>query len=1002
MRKHLGLITLLHASLFSACSFSPGPSEERVTGQEEFLSAAPAGQSPTNSGYRSEVNLAGATAGDSAAAAPAPESAGGGSAPRSIEETDIYRIDGDRLYYLNGYRGLMVFDITQIDDPKLLGRSPIYGSPVEMVVRNGVANVIVADWYGRLADGAPFRGSIVRQIDATDPTQMQITGEALLGGYVRDARVVGDVLYTVSEDYGWHYGWYGGYYGDAAVGVASGPQYKVLITSVRFAGGPLEQKSQQVYEGYSGIFNVTDSAIMLARALPMTGNPKTELIYVDISDPAGTMHQRGKLTVNGAAQGWGADNGRFNLDFSDGRYARLIGCAQDYCYNGGSYVLQIADFLDPDAPTLTYSLMIDATGWNVAARFDGPRFYMAPSDGYYGGATGGTPIKVFDLSDPTAPKFAGETIVNGNVWMFMPAGTSVFALGSDYDSVDYGSKVTLHYIDVSNVTMPVVRGTSAFGEGWAWTPAAGTFKAFTLDQAQGLVVLPFSGWSYQANSYNNGLQIISFDANSVTTRGAAKTKGWVTRGVFAKGRLLSMSDLSLAVVDYTDLASPAVTRELTLARNVIDTAPLGDRVAHLSTDWWDYDVNTSTLRTLSAENADESKSLEALAELDIPGTNARMYRNDTLVYVVTDVRNTVACPQASGGAEKGAPDIGGIGAEATCYSWTQRVSAVDLSGTTPVVRGFVELPAVQGWYGSYWGFYGCFYYDWYGGSSIVQVQGDALAFRRWTIDYSANGYDDAKHALFVVDLKNPDAPSVAATAITRDTSAWWGQLIAVGDSLYATDWQWVAGKTVSGREQWYVRYWLNEVDLSDRAAPKIKARINVPGIVVGGSADDPSILYAVDYRWSTNNVESEIAVLKVQGGRARLLGAKNLEGYTGSFFVRGTKAYASQQEYQRQDGSQPMVRLLELDLSTPENITLRTSAPQAGWGWLLAVEGDRAILTSGWGGGAVDVYRLAEGADPVFDETVRTRGYWQNAIHRDGNILYLSSGYWGVQVIHLD
>ena len=30
-------------------------------------------------------------------------------------------------------------------------------------------------------------------------------------------------------------------------------------------------------------------------------------------------------------------------------------------------------------------------------------------------------------------------------------------------------------------------GTSTFGNGWAWTPAAGTFKAFTMDKDKGLV-----------------------------------------------------------------------------------------------------------------------------------------------------------------------------------------------------------------------------------------------------------------------------------------------------------------------------------------------------------------------------------------------------------------------------------------------------------------------------------------------------------------------------------
>src|SRR6185436_9658618 len=106
--------------------------------------------------------------------------------PRKVEETDLYRVEGDRLYYLNGYRGLMVFDIANVDQPKLIGRSAIFGSPVEMVVRQGVATVVVSDWYGTMDDGSPFHGSIVRGIDASDAANIRILGEAKLGGWVRD------------------------------------------------------------------------------------------------------------------------------------------------------------------------------------------------------------------------------------------------------------------------------------------------------------------------------------------------------------------------------------------------------------------------------------------------------------------------------------------------------------------------------------------------------------------------------------------------------------------------------------------------------------------------------------------------------------------------------------------------------------------------------------------------------------------------------------------------
>src|SRR5207245_2778546 len=114
------------------------------------------------------------------------------------------------------------------------------------------------------------------------------------------------------------------------------------------------------------------------------------------------------------------------------------------------------------------------------------------------------------------PGLAGSLTIPGTVWNMLPApGERLFALGSDYTSTatTSGEAVSLKYLDVTTPSSPTLIGTSTFGSGWAWTPAAGTFKAFTMDASKGLVVLPFSGWSYDSQAYNNGLQLIDFTAS---------------------------------------------------------------------------------------------------------------------------------------------------------------------------------------------------------------------------------------------------------------------------------------------------------------------------------------------------------------------------------------------------------------------------------------------------------------------------------------------------------
>jgi len=381
----------------------------------------------------------------------------------------------------------------------------------------------------------------------------------------------------------------------------------------------------------------------------------------------------------------------------------VIGCGSgQYGCGGttGSYVLATGDFSNPDAPALDSELTIAATGWSVSARFDSGRMYLSPAGGsYYVGSTQSTttPLDVYDLSNPLSPVLAGQTQLPGNVWLMVPSGNQLFALGSDQSQ--NSSQVSLNYLDVTNAASPSLIGTSTFGEGWASTPATGTFKAFTMDanrlgQNQGLVVLPFSGWDASNSAYNNGVQLIEFTPTSITTAGAAHTHGWVERGIFVNGRIVSLSDLALSVVDYSNPLAPKVTAELTLARSVVTAQPNGATIAEVSSDWWDNDVTHSDVRVLpiadAEENSDESQALDA----SIEGVGATVFTNGNLDYIVTNVQVPVSCGQNSGVApSSGAPLAGGgTTAPQQCYGWQEQVQVVDLSNGGAKLRGKIALP----------------------------------------------------------------------------------------------------------------------------------------------------------------------------------------------------------------------------------------------------------------------------------------------------------------------
>lgn len=968
-----------------------GPADDRAPDQTEFVSATPAGQDRGGSFGGSESDNAGAPS----AEAPSDGASKSATPERKVEETDLYRLDGNTLYYLNGYRGLMVFDVSNIDQPKLVGRSPIYGSPTEMIVRNGIATVVVGDWFGTDDTGSPFYGSVVRTFDARDPANIKVLGDARVAGWVQDSRVVGDVMYTVSQDYGYYS--YGFWADDTAGSVSSTPRSKVVVTSVRFGSTAPKTIGTKEYDGYAAAFNVTSKSIVFAHDIPKDpaqpwgpSSGKTRVDLIDIQDPNGVISVKSGFDVNGSFQGWGTDNGRWNIDFSGERYARVLTCdfgGQGYCASQSPYVLSTVDFQNPQSPVLSSSLSINNPGWSLAARFSGDRLYLSPGNGYWNDQHQNTPVQIYDLKVPETPKLAGSVDISGMVWNFTPMGDKIFALGSQYQSSGNGSnQVAVNYIDATDPTAPKLLGTSAFGQGWAWTPAAGTFKAFTLDTDKHLVVLPFSGWSYQNYDYNNGLQLIQFTDTSITTAGAAKTKGWVERGIFVQNRLVSLSDLALSVVDYSNPAAPKTTAELTLARNVVSAEPLGDTAVQLSTDWWGNDNRKSELRVTSLANVDETRGDATLKSLNVEGTNAQMFKNGNFGYVVT----TVVDDQPN-----------------TQRTSTSQIQVVDLSNGTAVLRGKVQLPKDQGYYSDYYGWGGCGWYDWWYGAEAVQVEGSALAFRRsrWIYDPSSQTYT-GDQKLYVVDLSNPDAPAISSTTVTKQNDWWWGNMRAVGDTLYTTHYEWVQkpvwdSSTGKQTQEGRVKYYLDRINLHDRTAPHVESSVNVPGILVGGSETDPSLLYFVDYRWFGDERHDEFSVARIQNDKAHLLGTAPLDGYTGSVFVRGNKAYFSAQEYSTSSSYQPKVRLHEMDLTDPAHPVDRSSAAKKGWGWLLGVEGDRAIVTSGWSSAGIDIYRLHPNDSPTFDRFVRTRGWWANSLSRQNDMLLLSSGYWGVETVNL-
>ena len=93
---------------------------------------ADAGSSSGTGGSSGGGGSGGANGAGSNAAAPGATPPGGRLA--GVEEADVYRFDHNRLFYLNTYRGLVIYDLSDPAQPRQVSRVPVFGHPTEMFV----------------------------------------------------------------------------------------------------------------------------------------------------------------------------------------------------------------------------------------------------------------------------------------------------------------------------------------------------------------------------------------------------------------------------------------------------------------------------------------------------------------------------------------------------------------------------------------------------------------------------------------------------------------------------------------------------------------------------------------------------------------------------------------------------------------------------------------------------------------------------------------------------
>jgi hypothetical protein len=942
----IAVLSCLAALAGAACHGGGRDGLPHASGSESFDSPPPGGR----------AGSALDTAGAAPAGAPASPAAAGATAPRAIEEADIYKRVGATLYVLNAYRGLEVVDLTDLSAPRVVSRLPVGATPVDLYVRGSTALVVVNDWFAYVAaeDGArPERGSRVLAVDVSDPAHPAVAAEFAVDGEIEQTRLVGDVLYVVSRTYP-SYEWLpiaavSGVAGAAGVAspapdtafVASfdvaDPLHPIAVARVDFPAG-----------GWTAHACVTSERVTLSFA-GWEGDgaggygPVTRFRVLDISDPGGALKLGADFSTRGLVQD------RWAMDFDQGTGLFRAVLASDW--NGGAAVA-LWSSPTPDAATPLSRLALDVPEALTAARFDGARVYVVT-------ARRTDPLWAVDASDPRNPVLAGSLSMPGQLDFIEPRGDRLVALGHTSEA-GLPFQLAVSLLDVADLAAPKLLARVPFGASWGSVNAQpdDVRKAFiVLDPppaGAGLVLVPVQGWDQTTYAFAGGTQLIDLSRDGLALRGFLGHPGAVKRSFpldDAGARLVSLSDSALQTVDASNRDAPRELARLDLARSVSALALAHGKAVELSGDWYRGDVELAVTDALDPDAA------SPLARVKVAAPSARMFQDGDVLWLL-------ASDYASGQA------------------W---IEAVDVSDPVhPAHRGRLALSGDDA--------LGVFPGEWFYGDEAVLV-GHALAIHRssWLCRgvCLAGGGGSAAGELRILDLSDPDEPRLAAAVAIPDSSWAWG-LYAAGSYLWLTHFEWHDGDDLG-------RYYVDRVDLSDPAHPRLLPKLNVPGVFFAASPDGRA-LYTLETWWPSNGSTPTTwlhALDLTARGTARLRGSANVGGYPSGVAAAGGFAWVATTDG---SGSTSRTRLAAVDLGTVS--VTSDQAVEGGWAWVRAAAGGKLFVEASWQDQGLLIYGLADPAHPAFERFYRTPS-WVWDIVVDGGRAYLPSGPYGVPVVDL-
>lgn len=602
---------------FASCS-SLAAYGRRYAARPAFVNGVPPRAVPPSPSPLAAPQRRSATTGGPEATAPiaAPLADSGGESfsgtnvqEQGVDEPDLVKTDGTRVFVLAGAK-LLAYDVSA-DTPRLLGSLAIAGAPQQLLLRGAHLLVIgSAQAPGSGGGDVPVGGPVtavappyggasrtqLTEVNVADPAAMTVSRTLAVDGQFVSGRLTGGtarVVLTTPPDVA-----------EAGRGVGAFIPETTIRSNIsrrtfrRRLVGCAAVRRPDAYAGLDllsvmtidldrGLYSVDRDAVLAGaqvvyasptglyvasqRYVPSLDSPQdvpprmtTEIHRFDTSDPERTTYRS-----TGSVPGFVLN--QFAL--SEDRGALRVATTEEPLWMAGAQQRDSesgVSVLREDGARLVTVGRLGGLGKGeriYAVRFLGDAGYLVTFRQV-------DPLYTLDLSDPRAPKAAGELKVAGYSAYLHPVGDGLLlGVGQDAsaEGVRRGPQVSL--FDVSDLAAPRRLQQRLLGDQGASTEAEWDHHAFLWWAPERLAVLPLQQYD-TGGPVGPGVPVPLAGAAAVTpfagaiglrversgiaeagrvAHGTGAGGAIVRRSLVAKGRLLTVSDQGIAASRLTDL-----------------------------------------------------------------------------------------------------------------------------------------------------------------------------------------------------------------------------------------------------------------------------------------------------------------------------------------------------------------------------------------------------------------------------------------------------------------